>query len=87
MALKEGTVQVDSLNGSIKIRELSARAQIEIIEAQDKPFEGVFIALRYGVPEWSGRQIDDLKDTLTLTQATELAGHIFALSGTPPEKN
>ena len=87
MALKTKAVRVESLGEDILVRELSARAQIEIIEAAEKSFEGVFIAVHYGVPDWADRSIDDLKDQLTLSQATEIAGHVFTLSGVADEKN
>lgn len=82
--LKTSTAHIDALGESIAVRELTARAQIEIIEAADRPFEGLFIACRYGVPAWSDKTVDQLKDELTLAQANEVAAAVFGLSGFEP---
>lgn len=65
--------------GEIEITELSALAQIEMMEAKDKPFEGLFIACRHGA--WPDKTVDELKRTLTLRIANEVAEAIFELSG------
>lgn len=85
--LKEKTVRVESIADSILIRELSALAQIQIIEAQETPFEGLFIACKFGVVDWSEKSVDEIKGLVTLSQASEIAGLVFELSGLETEKN
>lgn len=65
--------------GEIEITELPAAAQIEMIEAKDKPFEGLFIACKYGA--WPDKSVDELKRTLTLKIANDVAAAVFDLSG------
>jgi len=79
--LKQEEVRISSLGDFLTIRQLPARAQIEMIEAQDKPFEGLFIACKHGVVAWHERSLDDIKDSITLEQASEISAAVFALSG------
>ena len=79
--LKEKTVRVESLGDSMLIRELPAVAQIQIMEASEKPFEGIFIACSYGVVDWLGKTVDEIKSMVSLTQASDIASQVFELSG------
>ena len=80
--LRERQVVIESLGESITIRELSARAQVKIIEAQEQQgYAGMFIACRYGVPAWSEKSEDEIAEMITLAQAGEIAAAVFGLSG------
>lgn len=65
--------------GQLTLHQLPAIAQIEMIEAKEKPFEGLFIACRYGV--WPDKTTDELKRELTLQMANDIATAVFELSG------
>ncbi len=76
--LKSKAVTIEGV-GEITVSELPAVAQIEMMEAKDKPFEGFFIACRYGA--WPDKTIDELKRMLTLKIANDVATAVLQLSG------
>jgi hypothetical protein len=80
--LKRETVTVAPF-GALELRELSARAQIEIADAyrKDKQFEAAFIACKWGVVAWSDDSVEDISRAMPLHVANEIAGHIYRLSG------
>jgi hypothetical protein len=79
MALKQKTVQVESLGEGLLLRQLSAKGQISIIEAENQ-YDGVLIACKYGVVDWADKSVDEIAEMITLEQAGEISTHIFALS-------
>jgi hypothetical protein len=84
--LKEKSVHFDALGSSLVVRELPSIAQLEIIDAQDKPFEGVFIACKWGVKDWADLSLDEIKQMISMRQASEISTAVFELSGVD-EKN
>ena len=87
--LKRKVVRIESLNDEIEIRQLSAKAQAEIIVAyrdEAHRYRAGFIAAKYGVPAWSDMSIDEISDALTMIQLNEINDAISELSGID-EKN
>jgi hypothetical protein len=84
--LREKDIQIESLGCSLRIRELTARAHIEMIQSTGE-FDSMFIAMKHGVPAWADKSIDDLKDELSMRQAMEVSRPILELSGVPIGKN
>jgi hypothetical protein len=84
--LREKQVFIDSLGESLVVRELPSIGQLEILEHQEKPFEGVFIACKYGVKAWSDLSLDEIKSMISMRQASEISSVVFELSGVD-EKN
>jgi hypothetical protein len=80
--LKRETVTID-LVGSIEIKELSARAQIEIAEAyrKEKSFDAAFIACKHGVVGWSDSTVEDISSSMPMKVINEIAQRIYKLSG------
>jgi hypothetical protein len=87
--LKTEKVEIRSLGRKLQICELSAKAQIEIMEAihMEQGLKSHFIACKYGVPEWNDETVDDLSINLPLRACTEIAEAIYKLSGIDAAKN
>jgi hypothetical protein len=79
--LNEKAVEIESLGETVEIRELPATAQLQIMESQDVPFEGMFIACKYGVKAWVDKPLDEIKDMLSLRQVGEISSAVLELSG------
>jgi hypothetical protein len=79
MALKQKTIQVESLGEGLLLRQLSAKGQIAVIEANGQ-YDGVLIACKHGVVDWADMSVEEISETITLEQAGEIASHIFDLS-------
>ena len=76
--LKSKVVTIDGV-GEIEIRELPAIAQIEMMEAKETPFEGLFVACRHGA--FPDKSVDEIKRMLTMKMANDIAAAVFELSG------
>lgn len=86
--LKEQRVFVESIGETLTIKQLPAIAQIQIMESQESgAYDGLFVACKYGVVEWSEKTIDELKGILPMSLAVEVSGHVFALSGDDSKKS
>lgn len=87
--LKTKTVDIKSLGQAIEIRELSAKAYIEIAEAKGKKSEVEMHALAclYGVTEWSDETVDDLLQNISVETINEIAPKIYRLSEVAEAKN
>jgi len=76
--LKTKTVTLEGI-GELTIRELPAAAQLAIIEAKDDPNASLFIVCKYGA--FQDKTVEELKNMMTMQQATLIAAEIFQLSG------
>lgn len=87
--LKTKTVRVDSLKRDFEIRELSARAQIELIELhrEGRTEDSAALVCRYGVVGWDVHSIEEIESNLPAAALMELARSIYELSGVDLEKN
>lgn len=86
--LKTAKVFIKSINEELEIRQLSAKAQTEIVAAyngSDQTSAG-FISLKHGVVAWKDKSIDEISDSLSMAQVNEINDAIAALSSID-EKN
>lgn len=80
--LKLKKVIVDPF-GELTLRELHAKAQIELFEAIGKE-EGprsAFLACKYGVVEWETEDLDSLMTAMNISTANGIAKMVYELSG------
>lgn len=86
--LKRKKVRIVSLGMDLEIRQLSAKANSEIVAAYkgQSPHNAGFIAVKYGVPEWSAMTIDEIGEGLSMEHVNEINDAISKLSGID-EKN
>lgn len=85
--LKQKTVHIESLGEDLLIRELPSAAQLQMIEHKDSPFEGIFIACKFGVVDWAEKSLDEIKEMISMRQANEVSSAVFDISGVDVKKS
>jgi hypothetical protein len=87
--LKTATVRIESLDRDLDIRELCAKAQIEILESHraDRSMDTYFIACKYGVPEWESETLEDISMKFSLHVLKEISDAVAKLAGLDEAKN
>lgn len=82
--LKTGEVVVEALGGEkLAIRELSARAQVALLELQRDGMANKTAptVAKYGVIDWEQEAVDDIEVNLPAKALSEIAIAIYRLSG------
>lgn len=87
--LKRTKVFIRSLGEELVIRQLSAKAQSEIVVAYkgNDQHQAGFIAIKYGVPQWSDLSLDEISNGLSMAQINEINDAIAALSEIEPKNS
>ena len=87
--LKTDKVRIESLGRDFEIKELSARAQIELIELnrEGRAEDSAAVVCRYGVVGWEQETIESIESGLPPKALTEIARAIYELSGVDLTKN
>jgi hypothetical protein len=87
--LKTDKVRIESLGREFDIRELSARAQIELIELgrEGRAEDSAAVVCRYGVVGWEQETPEAIESSLPPKALTDLARAIYKLSGVDLSKN